>query len=241
VEKTIKIGVKDACDRCNGSGSADGKSESCSQCRGTGKVRRVQQSLFGQMQTVSDCPTCHGGGKIIKNKCPKCYGEGRMGKVTELKVRIPAGVEEGQYIRLRGQGNIGPRGGNRGDVLVLIHEKQDEQFEREGRDLHLKYPISFSQAALGDDLIVPTLNSSVKMKVPAGTQNGRIFRLKGQGLPTLHSAYNQGDILVEIAVITPTRLSKEESELYKKLHEFDARRELKPGKSFFTKLRDYFS
>lgn len=241
VEKTIKIGVKEACDKCGGSGSADGKSESCTQCRGTGQVRQMRQSLFGQMQTVSECPSCRGEGKIIKNRCPKCYGEGRMGKVNEINVKIPAGVEEGQYIRLRGQGNIGARGGSRGDILVLIHEKQDEQFERHGKDLHLKYPISFAQAALGDEIIVPTLSSSVKMKIPAGTQHGRIFRLKGQGLPTLHSTYGNGDILVETILITPTRLAKEESELFAKLKEFDSKREMKPGKSFISKLKEYFT
>ena len=241
IEKKIKIGVKEACDKCNGTGSADGKTETCSQCRGTGQVRQVRQSLFGQMQTVSECPSCRGEGKIIKNRCAKCYGEGRMGKVNEIKVKIPAGVEEGQYIRLRGQGNVGPRSGSRGDILVLIHEKQDDQFERHGRDLYLKYPISFSQAALGDEVIVPTLQSSVKMKIPAGTQSGRIFRLKGQGLPTLHSSYGTGDLLVEIIVVTPQRLHKDETELFNRLKEFDSRRELKPGKSFISKLRDYFS
>jgi molecular chaperone DnaJ len=240
-EKKIKIGVKDACDKCNGAGSSDGNTESCTGCRGTGQVRQNRQTLFGQMQTVSECPSCRGEGKIIKNRCSKCYGEGRMGKVNEINVKIPAGVEEGQYIRLRGQGNVGPRGGSRGDILVLIHEKQDDQFERDGRDLYIKYPISFSQAALGDEIIVPTLQSSVKMKIPAGTQNGRIFRLKGQGLPTLHSSYGNGDLLAEIVVITPNRLSKEETELYHKLQEFDVKRELKPGKSFVSKLKEYFT
>lgn len=241
VEKKIKIGVKDACDRCNGTGSADGKVETCPQCKGTGQVRQVRPSLFGQMQTVSECPTCRGEGKIIKNRCPKCYGEGRVGKVSEINVKIPAGVEEGQYIRLRGQGNVGPRGGSRGDILVLIHEKKDDLFERNGRDLFIKCPISFSQAALGGEIIVPTLQGSVKMKIPAGTQTGRIFRLKGQGLPTLHSSYGNGDLLVEIVVVTPTRLSKEEAELFSQLKNYDAKRELKPGKSFATRLKEYFA
>ena len=134
-EKKIKIGTKEACDKCDGTGSADGQVEECTQCRGTGQVRQVRQSLFGQMQTVSECPSCRGEGKIIKNKCTKCYGEGRMGKVKEITVKIPSGVEESQYIRLRGQGNIGPRGGTRGDIQVLIHEKQDELFERHGNDI----------------------------------------------------------------------------------------------------------
>lgn len=240
VEKTIKIGVKEACDKCNGSGSADGSVDTCTQCHGSGQVRRVRQSLFGQMQTVSECPSCHGEGKIIKNKCTKCYGEGRMGKVKEISVKIPAGVEEGQYIRVRGQGNIGPRSGERGDILVLIREKQDDTFERDGNNIILEFPVSFSQAVLGDEVIVPTLTSSVKMKVPAGTQSGRLFRLKGQGIQGLHT-YSKGDLIVRISVITPTKLSKEETELFTKLKSFDSKRKLEPGKSFLSKLKDIFS
>ncbi len=239
-EKTIKIGTKEACDKCNGSGSADGNTETCHQCHGNGQVRQVRQSLFGQMQTVSECPSCRGEGKIIKNKCSKCYGEGRMGKVKEISVKIPAGVEEGQYIRLRGQGNIGARGGSRGDILVLIHERQDDIFERDGNNIILEYPISVSQAVLGDEIIVPTLGGSVKMKVPAGTQSGRLFRLKGQGIQGLNS-YSKGDQIVRAIVVTPTKLSKEETELYTRLKDFDHKRDLKPGKSFLNKLREYFS
>ena len=240
VEKTIKIGTKEACDKCGGSGSADGNTESCSQCRGTGQVRQVRQSLVGQMQTVAECPSCRGEGKIIKTKCPKCYGEGRMGKVKEISVKVPSGVEEGQYIRLRGQGNVGPRSGSRGDILVLIHEKQDDTFERDGNNIILEYPVSVSQAVLGDEIIVPTLGGSVKMKIPAGTQSGRLFRLKGQGIQGLNS-YSKGDQIVRAIVVTPTKLSKEETELYTKLKEHDKKRELKPGKSFLSKLREYFS
>jgi len=239
-EKKIKISTKEACDVCNGSGSSDGNVESCAQCRGTGQVRQVRQSLFGQMQTVSECPSCRGEGKIIKNKCSKCYGEGRMGKVKEISVKIPAGVEENQYIRLRGQGNVGPRGGARGDILVLIHEKQDDLFERHGNDIIMEFPISVSQAVLGDEIHVPTLTGKVKMKIPAGTQSGRLFRLKGQGIQGLNS-YNKGDEIVRAVVVIPNKISKEETELYQQLKEFDKKRELKPGRGFFAKLKDYFS
>lgn len=239
-EKKIKIGTKEPCDKCNGSGSADGQVETCTQCRGSGQVRQVRQSLFGQMQTVSECPSCRGEGKIIKNKCSKCYGEGRMGGVKEINVKIPAGVEENQYIRLRGQGNVGARGGGRGDILVLIHEKQDDLFERQGNDIMMEYPISVSQAALGDEVLVPTLTGQVKMKIPAGTQSGRIFRLKGQGIQSLNT-YSKGDELVKIVVIIPTKLTREEQEIYEKLREHDCKRELKPGKKFIKKLKEYFS
>lgn len=239
-EKTIKIGVKDSCDKCGGSGSADGNSENCTQCHGTGQVRTVRQSLFGQMQSIAECPSCRGEGKIIKNKCTKCYGEGRMGKVKEINVKIPAGVEENQYIRMRGQGNVGPRNGARGDILVLIHEKQDDTFERHGNDIVLEFPVSLSQAVLGDEVIVPTLTSTVKMKIPAGTQSGRLFRLKGQGIQGLNT-YSRGDQIVRVILVTPSKISKEETELYQKLREFDSKRELKPGKGFLNKLRDLFS
>lgn len=239
-EKKIKISTKEACDKCNGTGSADGQVETCSQCRGSGQIRQVRQSLFGQMQTVSECPSCRGEGKIIKNKCSKCYGEGRMAKVKEISVKIPAGVEENQYIRLRGQGNVGPRGGTRGDILVLIHEKQDDLFERHSNDIVMEYPISISQAVLGDEILVPTLSGKVKMKIPSGTQSGRLFRLKGQGIQSLNS-YSKGDEIVRVVVVIPTKISKEETEMFTKLKEYDAKRDFKPGKGFFSKLRDYFS
>lgn len=239
-EKKIKISVKDACDKCGGSGSADGNAETCSQCHGTGQVRTVRQSLFGQMQTVSECPSCRGEGRVVRNKCTKCYGEGRMGKVKEISVKIPAGVGENQYIRLRGQGNIGPRGGSHGDILVLIHEKQDDIFERDGNNIILEFPIHVTQAVLGDEIVVPTLTGNAKMKIPAGTQGGRLFRLKGQGIQGLNS-YSRGDLIVRVNVVTPTKLSREETELYNKLREFDSKRELKPGKRFINKLKDFFS
>ncbi len=239
-EKTIKISVKDACDKCGGSGSADGNVDTCGQCHGTGQVRTVRQSLFGQMQTVSECPSCRGEGKTIKTKCPKCYGEGRMGKVKEIAVKIPAGVEENQYIRLRGQGNVGPRNGQHGDILVLIHEKQDDIFERDGNNIVVEFPVHISQAVLGDEITVPTLTGSAKMKVPAGTQSGRLFRLKGQGIQGLNT-YSRGDLIVRVNVVTPNKLSREQTELYQKLKELEKKHELKPGKSFRDKLKDFFT
>ncbi|MEN6445749.1 MAG: molecular chaperone DnaJ [Candidatus Cloacimonas sp.] len=239
-EKTIKIGIKEPCEKCGGTGSAEGQTEVCPNCKGTGQVRQIRQSLFGRMQTISECPSCQGEGRIIKNKCTKCYGEGRIGSVKEIKVKIPSGVSEGQYIRLRGQGNVGPRGGSRGDILVLIHEKQDDLFEREGNNIILTYPITISQAVLGDEIIVPTLSGSVKMKIPAGTQSGSSFRLKGQGIQS-HNSYTRGDQIVRIIVVTPTKISRDEADVYAKLKEFDKKRDLKPGKSFLSKLKSYFS
>jgi len=238
-EKKVRITVKDICDQCRGTGSADGKAETCPQCHGTGQVRTVRQSLFGQMQSISECPSCRGEGKIIRNKCPRCMGEGRISKTKEINVKIPAGVEENQVIRLRGQGNVGPRNGSYGDILVVIHEKPDELFERDGNNIILELPITVTQAVLGDEVIVPTLTGTAKMKIPPGTQSGRIFRLRGQGIKGLNS-YSRGDLLVKIKVVVPTKLSREEMELYNRLKEFDKKRELKPGKSFKEKLRSFF-
>lgn len=240
VEKNIKINVKDTCEKCKGTGSADGQTSECTQCHGSGQARQMRRSLFGQMSTIVTCPSCQGEGRIIKNRCPDCKGEGRTNNTKTIKVTIPPGVAEGQYLRLREQGNRGPRGGRAGDILVMIHEKEDDVFEREGINLHCQFPISFSQAALGADIVVPTLTDKVKMKVPAGTQNGKIFRLKGQGLPEVNAKYMRGDVLVHVLIITPTDLNTEEKELYKKLQGFDEKRKLSPNRSFLQKLKGLF-
>lgn len=240
VDKKIKISVKEPCDTCNGTGSSDGDTHTCPQCHGSGQVMQMARSLFGQMQTVVTCPSCNGEGKIIKNKCSACHGEGRVSHSVTKSVHIPAGVSEGQYLRLQGEGNVGRRGSGRGDILVMIQEKEHPIFERDGDNLICEYPISFSQAALGDDLKVPTLSGKLKMKVPAGTQSGKTFRLRGQGLPHVNSGYT-GDLYIRIRVITPTKLSAEERDLFEKLGKFDSEKKLHPEKSFFSKLRDLFS
>jgi len=196
--------------------------------------------LFGQMQTVSECPSCRGEGKIIRNKCSKCYGEGRMAKTKEIKVKIPGGMEEGQILRVRGQGHIGLRNGPHGDLLVQVNERRDDLFERYGNNVVLEFPVHFTQAVLGDEIIVPTITGKARMKVPAGTQSGREFRLKGEGIQGLYSD-SRGDLIVRINVHTPSRLSREETELYKRLADLNKKRELKPGKTFKEKLKDFFT
>ena len=239
IDKKIKINIKDNCDKCNGTGSADGSVQTCSQCHGSGQVMQTMRSLFGHMQTVVTCPSCRGEGKIIKNKCPKCNGDGRATHAKTINVHIPAGVSEGQYIRLRGEGNSGKRNGPKGDILVLIHEKEHKIFERQDADLICEFPISFSQAALGSEIHCPTLSGKVKMKIPAGTQSGKVFRLRSQGLPHVNSVYH-GDLYVKVMVITPTRLNSEERNLLQKLGEFDSEKKLQPGKNFFSKLKEFF-
>lgn len=240
VEKKIKINVMETCEKCNGTGSEDGKVQTCQQCHGTGRVRQTTRSLFGHMQTVGACPSCNGEGKIIKNRCSACNGEGRVSRAKTVSVKIPAGVSEGQYVRLRGEGNVGKRGGSRGDILVLIKEKEHKLFERQDANLLLEFPISFSQAALGDEVRVPTLSGKVKMKIPAGTQSGKVFRLRGQGLPHINSSY-RGDLYIKIVVVTPRKLKTEEKDLFEKLSKFDSEKRLHPGKNIFSKLKDIFA
>jgi molecular chaperone DnaJ len=239
VDKKIKIQVQDKCETCNGSGSENGDTKTCSQCNGNGQIRQMRRSFLGAVQSVVTCPTCNGSGKIIKNKCKACHGDGRVKKAKKVTVNIPAGVQEGQYLRLRGQGNRGLNGGINGDIIVVIKEKEDDIFERDGANLICEFPISFSQATLGDTIKVPTLNGKVKMKVPAGTQSGKIFRMRGQGLPQVNSSY-RGDLYVKITLITPTKISAKERELFQELAQFDREKNLKPGKSFFDKFKSMF-
>ncbi len=240
VEKKIKINVKENCKKCNGTGSADGKTTTCPQCHGTGQVRQMRRTLLGQMATVVACPTCHGEGSKITSRCTKCMGEGRTATTKTINFSVPAGVAEGQYIRLRGQGNAGRRGGQNGDILVLIHEKEDDVFDREGNNLICEFPISFSQATLGAEVFVPTIKGRAKMKIPAGTQSGKIFRLRSQGLPDVNGGY-KGDLFVRVLVITPTKVTPVEKELFEKLAKFDSEKQMKPSKNFFEKLKTFFT
>ena len=240
VEKTIRITVKDTCEHCDGTGSEDKQMSTCRQCQGTGQVRQVQRSLFGNMTTIVTCPSCKGEGKIIDKKCSVCHGEGRIAQKKSVTVKIPAGVSEGQHILLRGYGNRGLRGGPKGDLIIFIQEKEDDMFQRDGSHLILEYPISFSQAALGGQIIVPTLGGKVKMNVPAGTQSGKEFRLARQGLPAVNSSA-KGDLYVKVRVITPTKISANEKELFEKLSVFDEEKKLAPGKSFLKKLKGWFN
>ena len=240
VTKKLKINIKDTCDTCQGSGSADGKSQTCPQCKGSGQVMQTTRSLFGHMQTVVRCPTCNGEGKLIEKKCKTCHGEGRINKMKPIEVEIPAGVAEGQYIRLRGKGNKGKSNGENGDILVHIKEKDHPIFEREESNLRINFPIGVAQAVLGADIKVPTLSGKVKMKVPAGTQSGKIFRVRGQGLPYINSGYN-GDLYVQIIVMVPTKISEKEKELYLELAEIDKSKNYEPKKSFFNKFKHLFN
>ncbi len=220
VTKKIKVRRKDRCDECGGTGSRSGRKMECSQCEGTGRIRRVSGSLFGQIVQESVCPVCHGEGSVVKDPCGKCGGSGRKTMTTTVAVNIPAGVAEGNYINVPEKGDAGLNGGPAGNLIVFITEEKDDFFERHGIDLFCTIEISFSEAALGASKTIPTIDGKVNLKIPAGSQSEKIFRLRGKGLPVLHGS-QRGDQLVKIHVDTPQKLSREQRELFEKIAELE--------------------
>lgn len=238
VEKKIKLKKLEKCSECNGSGADKGTSKrTCPKCQGTGQIRRVSRSLFGQFVNVSTCNQCNGEGLVIDKACSNCRGEGRVETTSTVSVKIPSGVTTGNYLQLRGVGNAGPRGGPSGDVIVLIEEEEHPVFVRRGDEVIHEMMISFTQAALGDEITVPTLDGNFNLKIPPGTQSGKIFRLKGKGIPHLHG-YGKGDELVIVMIWVPTHLNSEEKRLLKELSLQEDLRPPKWDKSFFEKLKN---
>lgn len=243
VRKTLKIKALDPCNSCKGTGSADDAGAvTCQACQGAGQVRRVQRSVFGQFVSASVCPTCAGEGKTIKNPCKKCHGDGRERSERTVEVEIPAGVSSDNYLTLRGMGNAGPRGGPRGDVLVVIEVEDDSRFLREGSELVYDLAVSFSQAALGQEIDVPTVYGDEKVKIPAGVQSGDVLTLRGKGLPHLGGG-GRGDQHVRIHVWTPTELSADQLELFRKLAEVEgpAPTRRKGGRGIWERVKDAFA
>lgn len=213
VEKDITIPRTETCDTCHGSGARPGtKPEVCSVCRGTGQQEFVSNTPFGRIVNRRLCSQCGGTGRVIRDKCGACRGTGKVKRQRTIHVRIPAGVDEGAQIRLSGEGEAGTRGGPSGDLYIVIRVKPHEFFEREGDDIYCEVPLTFAQAALGDEIEVPTLTEKVKLRIPAGTQTGTYFRLKGKGVPRLRGM-GQGDQHVKVVVVTPTNLTEEQKEL----------------------------
>ena len=213
--KDIQINTLAHCDSCDGTGAEKGsKVETCPSCHGSGRVRR-QQGFF---VTEAICPTCHGSGKKIEKPCKSCHGEGRVHKKKNLSVKIPAGVDTGNQLRLSGEGAAGENGAPAGDLYVVIHVKEHPIFERDGNNLYCEVPISFSMAALGGEIEVPTLDGKVKLKIPAETQTGKLFRMRGKGVNSTRSGY-AGDLICRVVIETPVNLNKEQKELLEKLEE----------------------
>ncbi|MBS7225484.1 MAG: molecular chaperone DnaJ [Clostridiaceae bacterium] len=239
-EKEITIERTETCDECGGTGAAKGTSaETCSNCRGSGTVTQTQRTPLGMFQTQAACPNCHGTGKIIKKPCTKCGGTGRVQKSRTLKVNIPAGIDDGQSIQLRGQGGAGANGGPAGDVIVTISIRPHPIFTREGSDVVCEMPVSFAQAALGDTLQVPTIDGKVEYTMPEGTQPGTVFRMRGKGIQNVNGR-GRGDQYVRINIEVPKNLSGKQKEL---LREFEASmtgENQQQRKGFWDKVKDAF-
>ena len=237
-EKEVATQRIENCAVCNGTGSSDGVVETCSQCKGSGQVRTVQNFMGMQMQSTTTCPTCSGRGKVIKNPCSTCKGKGKVRKTNRVKVKIPAGVDAGQSVRVRGEGCVGSNGGVNGDLLVEIYIKRHPIFTREDFDVLCEVPITFTQAALGAEIEVPTIDGKVKYEIPEGTQTGREFVLRDKGIPEVGNSRRRGSHRFTVVVETPTRLTKEQKDL---LRQLDGTMEETPKrKKFIDNLKDFF-
>jgi molecular chaperone DnaJ len=244
ITKNIKIKHYVPCTDCNASGAKSGSGKkSCSACNGTGEVRQVSRSIFGQFVNIATCSNCRGTGEIITEKCTTCRGESRVQDEEKISVTIPAGVEEGNYIPMRGKGHAGKMGGPAGDLLVIIEEKQHQNFTRDGNNVIFNLKISFPMAVLGDEIEVPTLFGNDKIKIEQGTQNGAVIRLRDKGLPVLNS-YQKGDQIVIVNVFVPTKINSREKELLEELIESENfqpdNKHSKKDKDFFDKIKDAF-
>ena len=239
-EKEVAAQRIENCATCSGSGSADGVIETCSNCRGSGRVTVMQNMMGMRMQTQTTCPHCSGRGKIIKNPCTTCKGKGKVRKNNKVKVKIPAGIDEGQSVRVRGEGSVGSNGGPNGDLLVEILIKRHPIFEREYMDVLCEVPITFTQAALGAEIQVPTLDGKVSYTIPEGTQTGKEFVLRDKGIPEVNNPRRRGDHRFTVVVETPTKLTKEQKELLRQLDATLEKNETPKRKKFFDNLKDFF-
>lgn len=237
-EKTVEFSHLEKCPDCNGSGAAAGSSpQTCPDCSGTGQVRMQQRTPFGVTTTMRPCPRCSGKGKIINNPCKKCSGGGQVRRSRKLDISIPAGIDDGQTLTLRGQGDVGINGGVSGDVHVDVLVRPHPLFKREGYHIFCEVPITYVQAALGDELTVPTIDGKVKYKIPEGTQPSTTFRLKGKGVKSLNSNA-RGDQYVTVTVEVPKNLSKKQKEVLKELDKSLADASYEKRKGFFDRLKD---
>jgi len=237
IEKQVSVRRHESCDACRGSGAAPGKAAvTCRSCAGRGQVR-YQQGFFSIART---CPTCQGAGSVITDPCPKCKGEGRLLRERVVETKVPAGVEDGTRIRFSGLGEAGAFGGPAGDLYVVLHVKEHAFFEREGNDLHCVVPISFPQAALGTEIMVPTLEGEHRLKVPEGTQSGTSFRIRNKGVPVLNS-HGKGDLYVEVRIQTPGKLGKRQRELLAELGELSPVENKPQHRSLLGRVKDMFA
>lgn len=241
--KSVKVKKHVVCNSCSGSGAKDKNSvQTCGTCNGSGQVRKVTQTFLGQMQTVTTCPTCNGEGITITAKCGSCKGEGRVYGEETISIDIPAGVQEGMQLSMSGKGNAGERGGRAGDLLIIIEEEKHPELHRDGLNVAYDLHISFPDAVFGTQVEVPTIDGRAKIKIPAGTQSGKIFRLKGKGFPEVQG-YQKGDQLIHVNIWTPQHVSSDEKATLEKLANSN---NFKPSpgksdKSFFERLKEAFN
>ncbi|MBO8136724.1 MAG: molecular chaperone DnaJ [Desulfotomaculum sp.] len=241
VEKDIQVPRTENCETCNGTGAAPGSSpKTCGVCHGTGQVKQAAETPFGRIVQTRTCANCRGTGKVIEKLCPTCGGSGQVRRTRSIHVKIPAGVDNGSRIRLSGEGEHGLRGGPPGDLYIFISVRPHKIFKREGNDVYCEVSINFAQAALGDEITVPTLEGEAELKIPAGTQSGTIFRIRGKGVPYVNGG-GRGDQHVRVKVVTPTKLTEKQKELLKEFIKLSGEKVPKGAeKGFFEKVKDAF-
>jgi molecular chaperone DnaJ len=240
-EKEISVNRSEKCPKCNGSGAKDGSSPvTCSKCNGTGQLNIRQNTAFGQFSSIKACDACKGEGKIITNPCTQCSGSGKIRKIVKIKTKIPAGIDNGQAISQRGEGEAGIRGGPNGDLYIVVRVKPHPIFSRDGFDVMCEMPITFVQAALGGELEVPTIDGKVRYPIPEGTQTGTVFRLKNKGIPHLGGS-GRGDQFVKTVVEVPKRLNEKQKRLLRDFAEISGDEIYDQRKGFFDKMRESFS
>lgn len=239
-EVEISLNRLETCPDCNGSGAAAGSSsETCSECHGTGQVKVTQRTPFGMISSQKPCTKCGGKGKTISNPCPKCHGNGRINAARKISVNVIAGIDDGQTMQVRGQGNAGANGGPNGDLHVCVHVRPDPIFERDGYDIHTEIPITYTQAVLGDEIIVPTIDGKVKYTIPEGTQNGNTFRFKGKGVKKINRS-DRGDQYVHVNIEVPKNLSKKQKDLLKEFESSLSDENYNKRKNFFERIKEAF-
>ena len=240
VDKEIQINTSETCSTCNGTKAKPGTSATtCTKCNGTGQIRVTQRTILGAMQSVQTCDSCRGEGKIVKEPCQTCHGQGKVRTTKKITVTFPAGIDHGQTLRVSGKGEAGDVGAPAGDLLVTVYIKPHEIFERRGNDVYMKMPMSFTQAALGAEVSIPTLDGNVKFTIPEGTQTGTVFRLQGKGIPNLRNAKRRGDQYVEVYVEVPKNLTANQKEILRQF-ETDTKEHQPEQNNFRQKIEKLF-